>query len=135
MGVLETEEPDKVGVSERKTEAGGDKSDDAKTGVHKDDECCDVKEESFVGSEVAEVDLIGVYHEHRTPTCILSVLPERLTVLLKSCVAFLVFSQRYENCSILPSLHSPCEALKAQISPTCIVVDTIGVSAGVLICC
>lgn len=131
MDVLETEEPDKVGGSEQELEAGGDKSDDATTGVHKNDEGGDGKVDSIFEGDGTEVDLVGVYHEHRTP--MLSVLLDKSTIFPKYCEAFLVFSWRYENCSILPSLHSPCEALNAQTSPTCIVVHTVGVFAGVLI--
>ena len=90
MGVVETEEPDKVGDSEQELEFGGDKSDDAITGVHKIDEGGDGKVNSNVGGDGTEVDLVGVYHEHRTP--ILSVLLDKSTIFPKYCEAFLVFS-------------------------------------------
>ena len=124
----------KVEGSECEFEARGDKSNDAKTGVQEDAEGAgDGKKDSTVGGEGTEMDFIVVYHEHRTP--ILSVLLEMLTMFPKYCVAFLVFSWKYENCSILPSLHSPCEALKAQLSPTWIVVHTTVKFEGVLIWC
>ena len=133
MDVLETEEPDNVGGSECECTAGGDKSDEVKTFVCNNDEGGDGKEDNTVGGDGTDVDLVGVYHEHRTP--ILSVLLDKSTMLPEYCVTFLFFSRKYENCSILPSLHSPCEALKTQISPTCIVLHTIGVLSGVLIWC
>ena len=62
--------------------------------MHKNDEGGDGKEDSdcFVGTDGAEVDFTGVYHEHRTPILSVLNLSEMLTVFPKYCVAFLVFS-------------------------------------------
>ena len=90
MDVFETEEPDSVWGSECELEAGRNKLVKAKTCLCKIDEDGDGKEGDIVGGDGTDVDLVGVYHEHRTP--VLSVVLDQTTMSSEYCVAFLVFS-------------------------------------------
>ena len=100
--MLETEESHNVGGSECELEAGGDKSDEANTCVCTNEEGGGGKEDNIVGGDGTDTDLVGVYHERRTP--IVSVLLGKSTMFSKYCMAFLLFFRKYEKRSILPSL-------------------------------
>ena len=88
MDVLDTEEPDNVWGSECEQEAGGDELVEAKACVCKIVEGGgDSKEDNnIVGGDGTDADLVGVYHEHRTP--VLSVLLDKTTMFPKYRVTF-----------------------------------------------